>query len=428
MNLVWFHNDLRTGDNCSLHQACSKDAGVIALYCFDPQYFRTSEFGFPRTGKYRAQFLRQTLGDLRTQLHALNISLIICHGDPALLLPDIVRRYNVTDIYRQREWTRDERHTLERVLARPELRDVRLHECYDQFLLHPDDMPFTSLEDLPQVFTAFRQRCEGHIAVRAQLPNPPCRRPGNLIECDSRIPDMETLGLEPFERDPRSVFPFVGGSNAARARVHQYFWRTLGLTRYKHTRNGLLGRDYSSKLSPWLANGSLSPRHVYWKVKAFERDVIANEDTYWLIFELLWRDFFKYISLQHGDRIFHASGLSTRPHHGRHDPEVLQQWIEGRTQYDFVNANMREIAATGWMSNRGRQNVASYWCKEMGQDWRIGAAWFESLLIDHDVHSNTGNWLYQCGAGNDPRDRRFDIEAQAARYDADGRYRRQWLR
>ncbi|WP_193162276.1 DASH family cryptochrome [Microbulbifer hainanensis] len=426
MNLVWFHNDLRTGDNHSLQQACSSDAGVIALYCFDPQYFRPDEFGFRRTAKYRARFLRQSLGDLRTQLRALNISLMICHGDPATLVPDIVRRYNVTDIYRQREWTRDERQTLERVFAKPEMRDVNLHEYYDQFLLHPDDIPIASLDDIPQVFSKFRDRCEAETQVRRLVPVPPGRRPGNLIECDSRIPQLEELGLELFDADPRSAFPFVGGSNAGRARIHQYFWRTLGLTRYKHTRDGLLGRDYSSKLSPWLANGCLSPRQVYWKVKAFERDVIANQDTYWLIFELLWRDYFKYISLQQGDRIFRAAGLSDGERQWQRDPEVLQQWIEGRTPYDFVNANMREIAATGWMSNRGRQVVANYWCKELGQDWRIGAAWFESLLIDYDVHSNYGNWLYQSGVGNDPRDRKFEIDAQADRYDPDGSYRQLW--
>ena len=92
-----------------------------------------------------------------------------------------------------------------------------------------------------------------------------------------------------------------------------------------------------------------------------------------------------------------------------------------------MNANMIELAQTGWMSNRGRQNVASYFSKDMGLDWRIGAAYFESMLIDYDVHSNYGNWMYVAGVGNDPRDRKFNVALQAERYDPNGRFQRTWL-
>ena len=88
---------------------------------------------------------------------------------------------------------------------------------------------------------------------------------------------------------------------------------------------------------------------------------------------------------------------------------------------------MIELRETGWMSNRGRQNVASYWAKELKQDWRIGAAYFESMLIDYDVHSNWGNWMYNAGVGNDPRDRVFNIKSQTERYDGQGKFRKLWL-
>ena len=109
------------------------------------------------------------------------------------------------------------------------------------------------------------------------------------------------------------------------------------------------------------------------------------------------------------------------------DPEIVRTWIEGRTKDAFVNANMIELQKTGWMSNRGRQNVASYFSRTLKQDWRIGAAYFESLLIDYDVHSNYGNWMYVAGVGNDPRSRVFNCKLQAERYDSDGRFRRHWL-
>ena len=107
--------------------------------------------------------------------------------------------------------------------------------------------------------------------------------------------------------------------------------------------------------------------------------------------------------------------------------QALERWRTGTTGDDFVDANMRELLFTGFISNRGRQNVASYLVHQLKQDWRKGAAWFESLLIDYDVCSNYGNWMYAAGVGNDPRDRIFNTRKQASMYDGDGGYRRLWL-
>ena len=106
---------------------------------------------------------------------------------------------------------------------------------------------------------------------------------------------------------------------------------------------------------------------------------------------------------------------------------LIEKWIEGKTDEPFVNANMIELKKTGWMSNRGRQNVASYFAKNLKLDWRIGASYFESMLIDYDVHSNYGNWMYVSGVGNDPRDRKFNIKLQAERYDTNNAFQNLWL-
>ena len=196
---------------------------------------------------------------------------------------------------------------------------------------------------------------------------------------------------------------------------------------YKKTRNGLLGIDYSSKFSSWLANGSISARTIYWKVKQFEKEYFKNQSTYWLIFELIWRDYFKYVSMKHGNQIFKLEGILKKEYDWSTNKNQIQKWINGETTSDFVNANMIELKSTGWMSNRGRQNVASYFAKELELDWRIGAAYFESLLVDYDVHSNYGNWMYVSGVGNDPRDRKFNVQLQAERYDANGKFRKLWL-
>ena len=238
---------------------------------------------------------------------------------------------------------------------------------------------------------------------------------------------MKELGYEDFELDNRTAFPFEGGEINAIERLNEYLFKTKLIGNYKNTRNGLLGTNYSSKFSPWLANGSLSARQIFKNVKDFEIKYFSNQSTYWMVFELIWRDFFKYVSLKHKNKIFKLNGILNIEYNWSTNKKYIDQWINGTTSNDFVNANMIELKSTGWMSNRGRQNVASYFAKNMKMDWRIGASYFESMLIDYDVHSNYGNWIYVSGVGNDPRDRFFNLKRQAEIYDGDRKFRKKWL-
>ncbi len=424
-HLVWFRNDLRVEDNTSLTKACMGEK-VIALYCFDPYYFETSPFGFKKTEKYRAKFLIETVSQLKESLNQLNIDLLVFYKKPENIIPELIQKHNITKVFLQKEWTAEEINTLERVKHKCDP-TVIFEESYDQFLFHPDDIPFKSYKEIPEVFTNFRKGCEKITQVRKLLPIPKAKPLENRILNNTKIPSLTDLGLDTFEIDVRTAFPFLGGEQQGQKRIDHYFWETKKLGFYKKTRNGLLGADYSSKFSPWLANGSLSARIIYWQVKAFEETIQKNQDTYWLIFELIWRDYFKYISLKHGNSIFKIRGILEKEYDWKNSENAKTQWIYGTTKEPFVNANMLELAKTGWMSNRGRQNVASFWSKELCQDWRIGAAYFESLLIDYDVHSNWCNWMYNSGVGNDPRDRKFNIKRQAEMYDPDGKFQSTWL-
>ena len=421
--LIWFRNDLRTIDNHSLYNACRENEKVIGVYCLDPRHYETTPFGFKKTEKFRTKFLLQTLHELQQNLLEKNIRLLIYYGYPEQLIPEISAKYQIDTIYSQNEWTSEE------ILVEQEIRNlitVNWKTYYDQFLFHPDDVPFDDWEKIPEVFTDFRKQLEKKIRVRPTV-SISAKPQSNLIEETTPIPRLEDLGLEDFKQPEKTAFPFKGGEIQAKKRIKEYFWDSNKLSVYKKTRNGLVGKNYSSKLSAWLANGSISARTIYWEVQQYEKKIVKNEDTYWLIFELIWRDYFKFISLKHGNKLFKLSGILEKEYKWNQNPKALNQWINGNTPEHFVNANMIEIQKTGWMSNRGRQNVASYWAKEWEQDWRIGAAYFESLLIDYDVHSNYGNWMYNAGVGNDPRDRKFNIKRQAELYDADGKFQKMWL-
>ena len=423
-NLIWFRNDLRTLDNAVLYKASKKATQVIGIYCLDPKHYEETPYGFKKTEKFRAKFLLETLDNLRSELEALNIDLLVYYQPPSAIIPKVCEIYDITDIHMQREWTQeevDEEKNLQQKLPN----SIKWHRHYNQFLFHPEDINF-DIEKTQQVFTVFRKKLEKYVDIRKEV-YAEVQPETNRINNSTFIPSLTDLGFIPFATHPNTAFPFKGGENEALVRLDCYFFQSKKLGFYKKTRNGLVGLDYSSKFSPWLANGSLSARTIYWKVKKFEQEQFKNQSTYWLIFELIWRDYFKYVSLKHGNAIFKLHGILNKNYNWSSEPFKIRQWINGETASDFVNANMIELKETGWMSNRGRQNVASYLAKDLFIDWRIGATYFESLLIDYDVHSNYGNWMYVSGVGNDPRDRKFNVNMQAERYDNNGKFRKLWL-
>jgi deoxyribodipyrimidine photo-lyase len=423
--LLWFRNNLRTTDNISLTKACKADK-TIAVYFFDPRQFTLGDYGFKKTEKYRAKFLIESVANLKTNLKKLNIPLYIFNSKPEGKINELLIKHKIDSIYLQTEWTRDENEVLRNVKKSVSSK-IKFIESYDQFLYNPEEIPFSSFNEIPNVYTSFRKQCQKNTKLRKILEQPIKKTKENNIETGTSIPTLQNLGFESCKLDSRTAFPFLGGEDEALKRLNYYLWESQKIATYKKTRNGLMGLDYSSKLSAWLANGCISPITIYWAIKKFEKEVQKNEDTYWLIFELIWRDYFKYVSLKYKSKIFKLGGIYDRDYEWYTSQKVLEKWAKGKTSEPFVNANMIELSKTGWMSNRGRQNVASYWSKELKQDWRIGAAYFESLLIDYDVHSNWGNWIYVSGVGNDPRDRKFNTKKQTDMYDASGKFQKLWL-
>ena len=421
-SLVWFRNDLRVDDHNGLKLALNNSNKVVGFYCFNPKVFSENKLGFKKTDVFRTKFLIETVDNLKENLKKNNISLIIKIGNPVEELSNVITQHNISNIYLQKEWTKEEYD--EEALLKSKLTNVLFHSTYDQFLYHPDDVDNQFISD---VFTNFRKYCEKKVDVRNLTFNSSKLNSENLLKENYEVPSLDQLGFDDFILDNRSAFNFSGGSDSAKERLDQYLWKSRKINYYKQTRNGLIGLDYSSKFSPWLANGSISPREIYWEIKEYEKDILKNQSTYWLVFELIWRDYFKYISLKYGSKIFKIGGILEKDYEWSDDVRIFKEWTEGRTVEPFVNANMIELNSTGWMSNRGRQNVASFLAKELKIDWRWGASYFESKLIDYDVHSNYGNWMYVSGVGNDPRDRKFNIKFQAERYDPLNKYQNMWL-
>ena len=427
----WFRNDLRLHDNPALYQACRDAQNVLPVYILDPASMETLPgINQPRAGAHRMRFLLESLADLRHNLQQRGSDLLIRVGTPPQVLAELVSQHQASAVYAGQEATTEETRLDEQVRQSLLPNGAELNLFWMLSLYHPDDLPF-AIAQVPDAYRDFRKGCEKQASVRDEVPIPtlpalPDVEPGLL-------PTLENLGLETPQPDDRAAIQFAGGETAALHRLKTYFWERDKLRTYKYTRNQLLGEDYSSKFSAWLANGCLSPRRVYREVRRYEQERKKNVSTYWLIFELIWRDYFRFQAARQGTRIFRASGPRNVPTSGwekRYDR--FAQWAAGQTGIPFVDANMRELNATGFISNRGRQNVASFLLHrgekpDLSVWWPWGAAYLESLLIDYDPASNWGNWNLVAQVGADARnDRYFNIYTQATRYDPQGDYTKSW--
>ena len=418
--LFWFRYDLRLHDNAAIAALCKEVSQVTFVYILDDKNFTPNALGLSPMGKHRHIFLLQTLVDLKQQLAKFGHELLVVKGSAAECLVELLKSGKYTHLGVSQYCGYDE--TAELNTVKRFFDSLTVIETSTFGLFDAQTFPF-SIEEMPDVFSPFRRKVEKHCKLLAVTPTIE-RLPSPFVPMIDKSFSL-TLDLDLPEPSESS---FIGGETAALSHLHTYLFNWRAASSYKETRNALDTWKDSTKLSAWLANGSLSAREVMRQVHNFEETVEKNDSTYWIYFELLWREFFHWLQCKYGARWFRFSGIQGKTPSTTHCPDTFTQWCEGKTGYPIVDACMRQLAETGYMSNRGRQLVASCFVHELRQDWRYGAAWFEHQLVDYDVGSNWGNWLYLAGVGSDPRGhRQFNLQKQTEIYDPTGQFRNKWL-
>lgn len=412
VGLFIFEHDLRLQDQQALAALAARVDRLLCVYCRDPAASRPSRYGLVPLGPHRQRFLDESLVALDRGLASLGQRLCITDGEPGAALSQLIAQHRVQLVGQSRHSGVYERQRWQTLQA--QWPDLNFIETDNHTLFSQAQLPF-ALDELPASFTPFRKRVED-LDIEPALP-----------PLSTLPPPPDTLGDQPRPQPPApSEALFHGGEHRGLAQLTQYF-ASEAPRRYKTVRNALQGWDTSTKFSPWLANGNLSPRTVLSRLRHYESRYGANESTYWIYFELLWREYFHWYAMRHGARLFAFSGIKRRAPLTSFYPQRFQAWTQGHTPFPLVNAAMNELRETGYLSNRGRQIVASCLVHELAVDWRYGAAWFEHYLIDYDVASNWGNWQYLAGVGADPRGHRhFDLDKQAQQFDADGSYTDRW--
>ncbi|KAK1758703.1 putative cryptochrome [Echria macrotheca] len=505
--------DLRVSDNPILHElatsANKQFTHLLPVYVFPADQVELSGFitdgsenPYPpakspngkywRCGPFRAEFVGQAVWDLQQSLQALGSGLVIRVGKVAAVVGALVEQLEKSGHHVGAVWMashegseekRDEKAISK--LCADKQAEFKLW-ADEKYLIDDQDTKLETVDELPDVFTTYRKSVEPlREKPRAALPAPtagslpgfPAASAIAAQDAPFSIPeDLEGLikalkepvkdflsDAPPFPPEATSAHPFKGGETSAQERL-RHLLTTGALQKYKDTRNGLLGTEFSTKLSAFLAQGCITARQIHHALLSFEDGTDStlqevegygkgeNEGTASVRFELLWRDYMRLCHRKYGDKLFRLGGLKvdeatykeddkkwktpvaqTAPQDQDPTPERVQHILErfnaGTTGMGLIDASQRELLHTGYTSNRARQNVASFLSKHLGIDWRYGAEWYEMLLVDYDVSSNWANWQYVAGVGNDPRSemRIFNPVKQGLDYDPEGTYTRSWV-
>ena len=409
--IYWFTTDLRLDDNPALKMAAEAMDQLLFVYSVDiPVRLSHLQVG-PSISQNRQVFLSESLHCLNEQLQDLGQHLVVIENtqpEMARLIDD----HGITHIYRN-----SDQHALDSAdwfKIQTHYPQINFSEVSNNRLFRLEQFPF-ELGELPDSFSKFRRKAE-----KLQIDSP--LSPPNHLP----TPITDPLPWPQLGQASEAQTLFKGGEIAGVRHMETYFQSDLPST-YKQTRNGLDGMDYSTKFSPWLAQGCLSARRIIHRLNQYQDQVVSNDSTYWIYFELLWREYFQWYAEKYGEQMIAFSGIKDRSPNTSFYPERFQKWCQGTTPYPIVNACMRQLKATGYMSNRGRQLVASCFVHELSLDWRYGAAYMEQQLVDFDLGSNWGNWQYLAGVGADPRGhRQFDLNKQTQIYDPKQQFINHW--
>jgi deoxyribodipyrimidine photo-lyase len=412
--LFWARNDLRTADNPALSAAIESGSPVVALYILDDE-----TPGKWRLGGAARWWLEGSLRRFEESLRSLNVQLVLRRGRADAVLPGVLHEIGARRLVWNRRYAPAELEAdrnLKRALKADGF-DVRSFNS--ALLLEPQDVS-TGAGGPYKTYTPFWRSIRPRIGALEPRPCPkPCRHSISSFASD-RLDDWKLRPTSP-NWALRFSEHWEPGEAGASAKLEAFLEDRIG--DYADGRD-IPGREATSRLSPHLQFGEISPRQIAWAVGVHSDSGAAEK----FLSEIGWREF-AYHLLFHFPEFPEAnwrSDFDAFP--WLEDNDGLRAWKRGMTGYPLVDAGMRELWATGYMHNRVRMIVASFLSKHLLIDWRRGAEWFWDTLVDADLANNSVSWQWVAGSGADaaPYFRIFNPSAQGERFDADGAYVRKW--
>lgn len=401
----WIRRDLRLLDNRALATALELGRTVVPLFVLDPKLLEGS-----LASARRNAFLFAALAHLDAELRARGSRLIVRRGDPGVVVPAVAVELGARLVVAERDYTpyarrRDEAigRTIPLVLT-------------DGLTIHPPERIRASNGAPYTVFASFWR-------AWSRLPAP--TRDVLLVPPDRFVPLPDVVS-EPIPHSEEVRLSWEPSEAAARQRLAT-FCRSQ-LDRYHQQRNALDGSG-SSQLSPYFRFGLLSPRVAWVTVASYLAEPATRDGAAAWLRELVWREFFQALLAAYPSSPSTSLRTPFRAVSWPGDPAEFDRWREGWTGYPVVDAAMRQLATTGWISNRARMIVANFLTRLLLVDWRLGERWFRQQLLDGDLAANVGGWQWSAGTGTDaaPYFRIFNPVSQGRNFDPTGDWIRRWV-
>ncbi len=422
--IVWFRDDLRLSDHPALHAAAGSGAPVICLYVLDEDSMAARPPRGRPLGAASRWWLAQSLRALDASLERLGQTLVLRRGQAAKIVPTVAKDTNAasvnwiaSDIVGQAAVEREVAHALKDI-------GVEYHAFASDLLARPSTARNKEGRGL-RVFTPFWKRILSLGDPPKPLPAPKTLKAGPHIESE----DPATWNLEPTNPDWAGGLreAWTPGEASAQARLKEFL--DHGITGYATLRDRP-DRDGTSRLSPHLRFGEISPRQIWYTAHfAAEQRPAITSDVEKFLSELGWREFSRHLLFDLPQLAAQNLQSSFDEFPWRRDAKALRAWQRGQTGYPIVDAGMRELWHTGIMHNRVRMVVASFLVKHLLIDWRDGEKWFWDTLVDADPGSNPASWQWVAGSGADaaPYFRIFNPVLQGEKFDPDGTYVSKWV-
>ena len=425
--LVWFRQDLRVHDNEALTDALRAGDEVILAYIFDKRIFQgKTRFGFPKTGFFRQKFIVDSVVELRRIIRSMGSELIVRVGYPEEELYRLAAHYHTSWVFCNRERTAEEvkvQDALEKNLW-----EIGQEIVYSRgkMLYYTQDLPFP-VSHTPDTFGQFRKEVEKVIPVREPLPVPLDLKPVSQPIDPGNIPNLSDLSTDLVQSVVQSEnYFFKGGEEVGLKMLEEYFSLESNFEKYQSDKDGF---GQSSALSPWLSQGCLSPKTIYRKLDSIGEKTKYKKAVQALKVQLIFRDYLRLLGKKYENRIFLFSGMN-----GQSLPDLtvnhqlFDLWKNGETGVPIIDANMRQLKKTGFLSNKGRQLTAAFLVHDLKVNWQLGAEYFESQLIDYDPMSNWVNWNIVSGLTNDQKEvSKLNYLAQAKKHDPKGAFLKRWI-
>jgi deoxyribodipyrimidine photo-lyase len=408
--LVWFRRDLRDFDHAALAAAVRGHARVHCAFVFDADILDP----LPRQDR-RVEFIRRALIELDAALRVRGGGLIVRHGRVAEVIPRLAAELEVMTVYANRDYEPDARVRDAAVAAHLAADGRGFVDCKDQVVFERDEVltkggtPFS-------VFTPYARAWRARLSPADLAPRDCAVNPGQFV-----VPPAPTFDVPGFvSTDPGIPAGMSGGAQLFEdflARIDRY-----------HAMREFPAIAGTSGLSPHLRFGTVSIRQLVAVAHAASLQPDGHGAATWLN-ELIWREFYQMILWHRPDVVDHAFKPACGALVWDAVPELLGAWQAGRTGYPLIDAAMRQLLQTGWMHNRLRMVTASFLVKDLGVDWRLGAAHFADLLLDYDLASNNGGWQWAASTGCDaqPWFRIFNPVTQSEKFDPAGKFIRRYV-